>query len=114
MARLIIALVWMQLACSNLDRNQFTSAAISSADQTNKDELNQTLESEIITRDENGNVLAIEGLVYSDNIQEYRQAQDSEGGGDEKLRDIHDSDEKVFEFEPPEGATAEFSEPVMM
>ena len=104
----IASIVWV-LACNNPNRTTFSKVDAQSLSSSRKSELNQSIESDIITRNESGEVTEIKGLEYSETINEGENLKDSE-----KIRDLFGSEEKLLEFEEPVGVDADFSEPIMV
>ncbi|MFK7827315.1 MAG: hypothetical protein AB8G05_24440 [Oligoflexales bacterium] len=106
---LFLASIFFVFSCNNPNRTNFSRVDVENISSSKKNELNQSIESDIVARDENGEVLEIKGLEYSEILDEGDKLKDSE-----KIRELIDNEEKVFEFEQPEGVDAEFSEPIMV
>lgn len=58
----------LQAACGNPVQTRFDKATSDSPEQSSKSELNQVLESEVLIRDENGDITEIKGLTYSEKM----------------------------------------------
>ena len=104
------------LACrSRGKRTQTNNASITAAQ---KAELEQLIQEQLEKRDENGNVSELEGFNTSEGITALEPsnttlAELKAGTGDTRNDPIQ-PEKPVFDFDPPEGIEAEFSEPVMV
>ena len=92
-----------------VENNQanINSLSESEIDQVNKrNQLQKMIDEDLKTTDSQGNLTSLKGFSKSSNLDE--------SSSDQQLREMYASDDQVFEFIPPEGVTAEFSEPVMV
>lgn len=101
-----IAITLASLACDLDSSKDFTSSDSAEAGQLAQ--LEQTVQEDLVTTDENGNVTDLKGFEPSPKLN------DEEGATDQELREMYQNDEDIFEFTPPEGIQAEFSPPNMI
>ncbi|MFK7826345.1 MAG: hypothetical protein AB8G05_19515 [Oligoflexales bacterium] len=105
------SLTLMNYACSpKSQKNDYASVSDEELNDLQKAELEALINEQIKKRDESGNIEELEGFTKTGKLD----------GGNENLlavedfRDLSQSDEQIFEFVPPDGVEAEFSEPVMI
>lgn len=96
-------------ACGFQDRKQFHIGQYTSKEFQEEQLVDEQIDSEIVTRDANGDVESVKGLEYSSEIENNKNLRDRED-----LSDLFKSEKNVFEFAPPDGFEAEFSKPVMV
>ena len=105
-------LLWLVVSCSPMDtaNRKFANVNYTSEEVAHlqKKELESIVQDDLVTKDAEGNVTDLEGF-------EKATALDTEGkASDQDLREMYANEEKVFEFNPPEGVEAEFSPPSMV
>ena len=101
---------WLVLACSaNSQKSEYASVSNQELTELQKAELEAFVNQKLEKRDENGNIQELEGFNKNSKLDT-----DSSLLADESFRDLSQSEEQVFEFTPPDGIEAEFSEPVMV
>lgn len=106
---LLVAAIFGMVACGLPGRDTILSGGGSNVSEVEEPDLQNQIESEIITRDENGKVENVDGLDFSAEIKNSKDL-----SNDEKIKDLYNSEQSAFDFTPPEGFDAEFSEPVMI
>ena len=97
------------LACNAETQKTFSKASDQELSEDEKAQLESIVAEQLEKRDENGTVNDIQGLDKNEKFSSLSEQLDSND-----FRELAQRDEQVFEFEPPEGIQAEFSEPVMI
>ena len=97
------------------NRTQSDNATISAAQ---KAELEQLIQEQLESRDENGNISDLQGFETTEGINGLEPKNTSlaelKAGTADTSNNPIQPDKEVFDFTPPEGIEAEFSEPVMV
>ena len=104
------------LACS--PRRETTQTQNASISEQQKAELEQLIKEQLERRDENGNVSELEGFSTSEGISGLESSNTSlaelKAGTADTSNNPIQPEQEVFDFIPPEGVEAEFSEPIMV
>ena len=112
-------LIAVLVACSPGGKRPVHQTNSASINEAQKAELEHLIKEQLEKRDENGNVSELEGFSSSEGISSLESAKttslaDLKAGSDSIGNNPIKPEEEVFEFIPPEGIQAEFSEPVMI
>ena len=101
----------INLACNPGEKRSVNNVNISQEElsELQKAELEALINQRLEQRDENGNIQDLEGFTKAAELDS-----DNNLLTDESFRGLSQSEEQIFEFIPPEGVEAEFSEPVMI
>lgn len=105
---ILIVLNMLSASCGVDGRNQFHLGGSSGNDEGDQ-ALHESIQSQLVVRNANGEVEAVEGFNYSSEIESNKDLKDNEN-----IRDLYQSEENVFDFEPPDGYDSEISEPKMI
>ena len=104
---LLIAI--LGLACQPEAKEGLNKTSLAELSEADKAQLEPIISEKLEKRDESGKVTEIEGLKKSDKLSD-----DPAQLASLDFREAVQNEESVFDFVPPEGLQAEFSEPVMV
>ena len=98
-------------ACSpNTKDSNFAKVSEEEFNESQKAQLEALVQDQLEQRDESGNIKELQGFKKAEKLGN----NDTNLLASEDFKELIQSEEQIFEFEPPEGLEAEFSEPVMV
>ena len=91
------------------NQNDLAKTSSDQLTESQKAQLEALVNQQLEKRDAEGNIEELKGFKTSDNLGKNTNLQEDQG-----FQELIENDEQVFEFVPPDGIEAEFSEPVMI
>ena len=91
------------------EKSEFAQVSDEQLNESQKAELQALINSELEKRNDDGTVADLKGFKTSDKLGSEGHLANNDG-----FQELIQNDEQVFEFLPPDGVKAEFSEPVMV
>ena len=107
---MITALLLVSACSPNTKNDNFSKISEEEFNESQKAELESLVQQQLEQRDENGNLQDLQGFTKAEKLG----TDDANMLANDDFKELIQSDEQIFEFQPPEGIDAEFSEPVMV